>query len=210
MKKTIFNVFLFATGAAVGSLVTWRILKTKYDRLIQEEIDSVKETFARMAREESTDEEEICEDDEEDDRGRSDDDAEWDPAVLTEYETLAGRYGRSSDVVDDNDKEGGGDDGASFDTPEVITPEECGDGTFDHSIHCLTYYSDGVLADDWFGTYNIEDTIGEDALNHFGEYVDDVVYVRNYELKADYEVTRDDRKFSEMVEMHPLAKVYAD
>lgn len=208
MKKTIFNVFLFATGAAVGSLVTWRVLKTKYDRLVQVEIDSVKETFARMAREESKDEEEApCEDDEEGDRSEDDD---YPPEIRAEYEALARKYARSSDVAEENDKEGGGDDGASFDAPEVITPEECGDGTFGHSIYCLTYYSDGILADDWFGTYDIDDTIGEGALNHFGDHVDDVVYVRNFELKADYEVTRDDRKFSEMVEMHPLAKAYAD
>lgn len=208
MKKTIFNVFLFATGAAVGSLVTWRVLKTKYDRLVQEEIDSVKETFARMAREESKDEEELCEDDEEDDRGEPDDD--YDQAVKAEYIALTRRYARSSDIAEENDKEGGGDDDSCFDAPELITPEDCGDGTFGHSIYCLTYYSDGILADDWFGKYDVEDTIGEEALNHFGDHTDDVVYVRNHELKADYEVTRDDRKYSDMIAMHPLAKAYAD
>ena len=40
------NVLLFAAGAAIGSAVTWKVVKTKYDRLIQEEIDSVKEAFA--------------------------------------------------------------------------------------------------------------------------------------------------------------------
>jgi hypothetical protein len=67
-----------------------------------------------------------------------------------------------------------------------------------------------VLADDWFGTYDIEDTIGEDALNHFGDHVDDIVYVRNKSLQADYEVVRDERKFSDAVAMHPLMRAYAD
>ena len=207
MKKTIFNVFLFATGAAVGSLVTWRVLKTKYDRLIQEEIDSVKETFARMAKEESETKEELCEDDEEEDPS---DDEDVDPEVAAEYINLARKYARSSTTFEKSEKEGEGDDCQPKNGPELITPEECGDGTNGHSIYCLTYYSDGVLADDWFGTYDIEDTIGEEALEHFGDHVDDVVYVRNESLEADYEVTRDDRKYSDMVAAHPLMHAYAD
>ena len=30
---------MFTTGAAIGSLVTWRILKSYYERYVQEEID---------------------------------------------------------------------------------------------------------------------------------------------------------------------------
>ena len=37
----------FATGAIVGSVVTWCFVKKKYERIAQEEIDSVKEVFAK-------------------------------------------------------------------------------------------------------------------------------------------------------------------
>ena len=47
MKGTLSNFFLFATGALVGSVVTWKIVKTKYEQIAQEEIDSVKAVFAR-------------------------------------------------------------------------------------------------------------------------------------------------------------------
>lgn len=207
MKKTIINTLLFATGAAVGSLVTWRVLKTKYDRLIQEEIDSVKETFARIAREESKETEDVCEEDEEEDPSEDDD---IPPEVRNEYVNLTRKYSRSSTTVEKSDKKGEGDDVPYENGPELITPEECGDGTNGHSIYCLTYYSDGILADDWFGTYEIDETIGEEALEHFGDHVDDVVYVRNESLHADYEVTRDDRTYADTVAMYPLRNEYAD
>lgn len=38
---------LFLSGMAAGSLITWRLLKTEYERKTQEQIDSVKEVFSR-------------------------------------------------------------------------------------------------------------------------------------------------------------------
>ena len=46
MKGTLSKVLIFAAGAAVGSVVTWKICKNKYETLAQEEIDSVKEVFS--------------------------------------------------------------------------------------------------------------------------------------------------------------------
>lgn len=37
----------FILGAAVGSVFTWLLLKDKYEKVAQEEIDSVKETFKK-------------------------------------------------------------------------------------------------------------------------------------------------------------------
>ena len=57
MNSTLNKIVIFALGAAVGSLATWKFLKTKYERIAQEEIDSVKEVFARreMERDEESD-----------------------------------------------------------------------------------------------------------------------------------------------------------
>ena len=46
MNKLI-SVGFFIAGAAVGSIVTWQFLKTKYEEIAQEEIDSVKQTYAK-------------------------------------------------------------------------------------------------------------------------------------------------------------------
>ena len=42
-----------------------------------------------------------------------------------------------------------------------------------------------------------------DALNHFGEYEDDSVFVRCDERKCDYEILLDQRSFSEVVGSKP-------
>lgn len=80
--------------------------------------------------------------------------------------------------------------------PYVITPEEFGE---DYETESLVYYADGVLADYYDDPIDdIDECVGEDALSHFGEYEDDCVYVRNDEKKIDYEILRDDRKFSDV------------
>ena len=48
MKSKFINVLMFAVGAAIGSAVTWKVLKTKYDATIQAEIDAIKEGFAEV------------------------------------------------------------------------------------------------------------------------------------------------------------------
>ena len=47
MKTALSNFIIFATGAVIGSVVTWKIIKTKYEQIAQEEIDSVKEVFSK-------------------------------------------------------------------------------------------------------------------------------------------------------------------
>ena len=82
--------------------------------------------------------------------------------------------------------------------PYVISPEQLGD-IKEFSSQALDYFADGVLADGWGVKLDIEETIGEDALDHFGDYVDDIVYVRNERTEIDYEVTRDPRTYEEAV-----------
>ena len=70
----------------------------------------------------------------------------------------------------------------------------------------LTYYADGVLEDEYWNVIeNPEDIVGDEFMNHFGEYADDVVYIRNEELKTDYEITRDKRTHAESQEESPYA-----
>jgi hypothetical protein len=47
MNNTIKYITAFTVGAAVGSLITCRVVRAKYEQLAQEEIDSVKEVFAK-------------------------------------------------------------------------------------------------------------------------------------------------------------------
>lgn len=201
MNKTLFNVFLFTAGAAVGSVVTWKVVKTKYEQILQEEIDSVKETWAHLNQQKADDDvsdEEGCVADEE----VSEIEEEENPEVI-EYHKLASRYKQPGEETE-NDTEGGGDEEVPYiNGPYVITPTEFADGNYDHDIYCLTYYSDGVLSNDWYEELDVDETIGLDSLEHFGDHAEDVVHVRNERLRADYEVVRDYRTYAEMVAAIP-------
>ena len=81
--------------------------------------------------------------------------------------------------------------------PYVISPEEFDEEGYE--TISLTYYADGVLADEQnFPIEDVEDTVGKDALNSFGEYEDDSVYVRDDDKGIDYEILLDIRKYSEL------------
>ena len=203
MNNKLFSFVMFTTGAAIGSLVTWKAIKTKYERLAQEEIDSVKEEFSRLSkiRKESND------------RQNEDEDAEagdielngTDQDNLVEYNNITARY-RSSSDDDETDEEG--DEWSEGEVPYingpyVISPDDFASSPPGYSAQPLDYFADGILADGWGVELDIEETIGEESLEHFGEYADDLLYVRNERKEIDYEVTKDPRTYAEAVQTNP-------
>lgn len=84
MNQKLINVLMFTAGAAIGSLVTWKVVKAKYEQIAQEEIDSVKETWSRMVREESESYEA--------DEGSEEDDSDEDDVVAVEYDPVKHEY----------------------------------------------------------------------------------------------------------------------
>lgn len=183
----------FIIGAASGATVAWYLLKDKYETLAQEEIDSVKEVFARREQEmkDETVKRNVAEGIKDSDRTKPD---------LKEYaeQLKKNGYTRYSDLSADD--EGVSDKQTK---PYVIPPEQFGDDENYDQIS-LTYYADGVLADENDEVIeDVEDAVGIDSLNHFGEYEDDSVFVRNDARKCDYEILLDQRTYSEVVEDMP-------
>lgn len=188
MKDLLTSAVIFTVGAIIGSAVTYKLLKTKYEHIAQEEIDSVKEVFARM-RSESTNEEDEAEEAE----TAISENAKEKPSIK-EYATMIKDYGYVNYSDSNNIKK----EESNVNKPRVIPPEEFGEE--DYAVISLNYYADGVLADDWDKVIeDVENTVGEDFANHFGEYEDDSVFVRNDELETDYEILRDTRNFSDVV-----------
>ena len=75
----------------------------------------------------------------------------------------------------------------------MISPDEFGEFEDYRTIN-LSYYADEVLADEDDNIIeDIEGTVGEESLSHFGEYDDDAVHVRNDRIKCDYEILLDER-----------------
>lgn len=183
----------FIIGAASGATVAWYLLKDKYETLAQEEIDSVKEVFARREQEmkDETVKRNVAEGIKDSDRTKPD---------LKEYaeQLKKNGYTRYSNLSADD--EGVSDKQTK---PYVIPPEQFGDDENYEQIS-LTYYADGVLADENDEVIeDVEDAVGIDSLNHFGEYEDDSVFVRNDARKCDYEILLDQRTYSEVVEDMP-------
>ena len=210
MNNKVFGTILFTAGAVIGSLVTWKVIKTKYEDIAQEEIDSVKEEYTRLMvsmKKKLNDSVTYKDDNNEDDRSEKDTD-NIDDSIMTNYNEIIKSY-RSSDDEENtqNEKEGEekeeDNDGVSYmEAPYVISPDDFG-SVPGYNVEPLDYFADGILADGWGVELDIAETIGEDAINYFGDYDDDVVYVRNEQTKLEYEVTRDPRTYAEAVRTNP-------
>ena len=192
------NLLFFVAGAAIGSIATWKLIEKKYKDLADEEIESVIETFKnRKPR--------ITKDN-----------------VKETVEKVINKYKEPKEIVEDivtaerysieNEKEIDEDDESNYTvnvdnddeviTPYVITPEEFGEYN-EYGTKTLTYYADNVLTDEIDNPITSEEMItmiGPDALDHFGEYEDDSVYIRDEMNEMDYEILKSEKKFSEIPE----------
>jgi len=200
-KITSFMMFIF--GAAVGSVVTWQYIKKKYERIAQEEINSVKETFSKLEVKSKDNESE------ENNNVRTIVERAKDKPNVVEYAAWLRRRGYTnySDTdslsEDSNVSEEEVDENMINDKPYVISPDEFGE-FYDYEIISLTYYADQVLADENDELVDdIEETVGFESLNAFGQYEDDCVFVRNDRLKCDYEILLDQRKYSDVIKRRP-------
>ena len=179
MNNTLKFSLAFLTGAAVGSVVTWRVLKTKYEQFAQAEIDSVKEVFSRRYKETPKEEEE-----------KAEMQVEM-PVTPVDYMKLATEYNFEKVACEDSNEP----THVEVSKPYVIPPEEY--GLLDYELESLTYYADGVLVDE--NDDIIEDVdamVGRDSLDCFGDYEDDSVFVRNDTNCTDYEILRDIRTYA--------------
>lgn len=182
------NVLIFLGGAAIGSVVTWKLIEKKYKDLADEEIASVVETFKNRKKTKKTKEEikEVV------------------TAVLEKQptdEVVANEIiiDRQYSIEDAGDYEVNIEQHKST-VPYVIMPEEFGEYT-EYGTKHLTYYADGVLADEIDNpvtSADMETMIGPDALDHFGEYEDDSVYIRDEINEIDYEILKSEKLFSEI------------
>lgn len=209
MNSTLKGVLIFVLGAAAGSLATWKLIEKKYKDIAQEEIDSVKDTFSKMKKNEYPDKLEDYPDFEEfDDSDDSYDSDDEEPKSehkidrnnkpdIVEYAKILSETGYTNYAERQDKKEKKGVEPVEDERPYVISPDEFGEKDGYENV-TLTYYADGVLTDYFDNVIsNIDEVVGFDSLDHFGEYEDDVVFVRNEKMETDYEILRDLRDFNE-------------
>lgn len=191
------NFAMFMAGITIGSAATWLYLKKHYEQIAQEEIDSVKAAFSER-KPEIVKSKSMAN---EDANKMKADQAKLKPDLINYAAKLAEEgYTNYATTSDKNVKE---EKVNMAEKPYIISPEEFGDFD-DYTKLSLTYYSDKVLADEDDEIIDdIEETVGSDFDDHFGEYEDDSVFIRNDRLKCDYEILRDNRSYEDVTGKDP-------
>lgn len=169
----------FIAGVTAGALVAWKALENKYKQIADEEIESVKETFNRKMQKH-----------------------EEETKQCTEKEKYNAVVESLNYKQESSNKEGE-KDMAEDAKVYVIPPESFGE--YEFKGESLTYYADKVLVFDSTDEVveNVDEIVGRNSLETFGQYEDDSVFVRNENLKRDFEILLDLRKYSDVVSKKP-------
>lgn len=193
----------FTGGIAIGVATTWQYAKKKYERIAQEEIDSVKAVFSKHKQMTGKEANKL--------RSETMESRENTKKDISKYQSKLYGYGyadcshsvKDRFQVEFTEKKDEMEEEEQMDHPYIITPNEFGEFE-DYDTISLTYYSDGILADDDDELVdNPEEIVGRDSVNHFGEYEDDSVFVRNDRMRCDYEILLDHRTYSEAIQNRP-------
>lgn len=188
MKDILSKLFIFAAGAGIGSAVTWKLVKSKYEQIAQEEIDSVKEYYHDKY------------DDKDDNKDDSEPVEEVNDGVQLATGIVEGFKTEKPDLKDYANmiKEAAYAAEVATERPYVIQPVEYGemDG---YEIRSLVHYADGVLVDENGEVVeDVDHVVGGGYDAHIGDYEEDVVHIRNDVTKTDYEVLADPRTYADI------------
>ena len=211
--KTLQTILIVIASAGISGTTGYFVAKKKYEKKADEEIESVKKAFNEHLNELTKAGEKIdipmtrngyskySKKKLSEKKTNKESDREplpTDPVAVDNYIDYSAPYRTSSKNVKTEKKFVEGEKGAtSNDEPYIISPDDFMASSYESST--LLYYADGVLADD---DNNVISSyiglIGPKALNSFGQYQEDTVFVRNDKLKTDFEIILDTREFSKI------------
>lgn len=198
-KLVLTNLAIFAGGAIIGSAVTYGLLKTKYEKIAQEEIDSVKELYSKKYAEKAEPEIEEIEEEPSMTVSEIKEQVEKLQSEKSNMDVIeyAKKLSENEYLNDENEKE---EKIMDYNVPQVISPDEFCENP-DYDVVSLTYYADDVITDEDdipIQDEDIDDMIGYESLTSFGRYEDDSVFVRNDEYETYYEILRDLRNYADI------------
>jgi len=225
-----YAILAFVTGALLGVSVTGTILKIKYAKDLEREVDSVIESFSAAPRVIFKDKNDLSETKESEvdptpkltlvnDEGidvakgfyySPENDEQFKPRVKKYYDEHGNEL-----VVDEEEDEDGfpvltEEDVLVYSDPYPISPDEFAQLIEDgYSVSNWTLYNGSygkVLADDndeIVTQGQLETTIGK-GLEHMGEYEEDIAFVANDRLRCVIEITEDLRNYSDVVKAMPF------
>lgn len=207
MKKGLLYVAIFLAGGAVGALATYKAAEVYANRIIEEEIESIREAFGVK-----THKDEESNDDEPDEEKEHLDFTHGDIKKYsrlarenyTSYDKMASEaVGELDELEDSLDEDGEPKDSDWVELPYIIPQDQYGerddwDGWYTET---LVYYADGYLAylDDT-ECKDVEGTVGDKAIKALLESDTDSICVRNTVHKCDYEIVKDSRNYLDIIE----------
>lgn len=206
-NETLTRVGLSLAAFAAGFMTASLVMRAKYETILSEEIESVKDTFARDA--EQKEKKTVNEDTASyisDSQNVPDDDisslvvglkyGEGNPSQPVSYSKAEAEL---EDAVDDKEEEGllftqsDGDEEGAY----LISHTEFIETHEDWDKITLSYFveDDTLIDDQEIIVPDVDFTIGEKALQYFGKRSGDpnIVYIRNTEIETDFEVLLDRR-----------------
>lgn len=191
MKKFIPYIASFVLGLIAGGVVM-SVVKQKD---CEEQIQSVKEAFSSI-KEKKEEPEKPEKKDEHIPTPKSAFEYNNKKSDVVYYSSVCTNYNK---VEPTNDIEWG---------TRVIAPTEVGMCP-DYDIETLQYYSDNILTDDnGCVIESPEDIIGDKALDSFGEYEEDCVYVVNDDNSMYYEIYKNLERYADIRPDSDLENIY--
>lgn len=178
----------FVIGAGCGSLITWAMLKKKYEAIAQEEIDSVKAVYkSALELSKESDGENVDEESVEDTEQACETAYTPTEEDKEEMENIIENWGYMTEPQK-------GESGAGH--PYIITPEEFSSMSNFYDKISLTLHADGTITDEdrdeIYTLPEIDNMVGVKNIDSIGEFEKGVLYVRNDILQTDYEIIEDD------------------
>lgn len=200
------GLLIFAAGLAVGAVTGALVIKNKVLAEAKAEVEEVREYYKDKVdelkkeiedqKEETKEVEEVKENEVSEETEETKEET-FSKKEYVDYSNLASRYSAETGKKEDY-----------YPEPYIIDPEEYGaPETYD--TMCLTYFADGVLIDDVDDVIDDEDVdiiVGKENLKVFENPDVKYIYVRSELYQTDYEISRDDWKYSELSDMYPPEK----
>lgn len=185
-KGLLSNLLIFAAGAAIGSVVTYIVMKRK-----QEVVEDIYEETEDTPATDSV-EEEVKPYSE----TKSVDNGYEYGQDSVRYNKFVKKYA-GNHLMDEIEKK----EVKDVEKPYVIAPDEF-EELEGYSSETLYYYTDGVLTDENDNVIDdADDIIGDDILEEFGENNYTSLYVRDDVRQTDYEILKDLSSYAEKYRM---------
>lgn len=182
--KKIKNVLIFVAGAVIGSVVTARLVKEKYEKIAEDEIADMRDYYNEKIKKKISDKSE-----EKSSTEATDEEKEEYDKIITDYNKAFVSSEETKQVVESVEEDEEDEEDDEEESIYIINPQEFGMPD-DYETAFLNYYTDGYVTDEFDDV--IEDPerlIGKEALGNIGKFTEGLIHVRNESEMTDFEIS---------------------